>query len=156
MRTVFQALGRALPAGSAMLVLAACGSSSVPTAPAAAVTTAVAKEAAPTASATVRGQVVDLANRPLANANVECSSNAQCTLAGEVIAQDGPDQGVKTNANGFYQMRVSRSGGGAFLLNASARGFGIVWHEVQLPDPTCTWDQPGCAVTVNFTLTPVD
>lgn len=155
MRTVFQALGRALPVGPAMLMLAACGSTTAPTAPAA-VTATVAKEAAPSASAIVRGQVVDLANRPVANANVECTSDAQCTLAGDVAAQDGPDQGVKTNANGFYQMRVSRSGGVAFILNASARGFGVVWREVQLPDPTCTWDQPGCAVTVNFTLTPAD
>jgi len=155
MRTVFRALGRTLPAGSAMLLLAACGTTPAPTASEAVTATKAAEQVA-SASGIVRGFVVDPANRPVANANVECASNAHCTLFSEVTAQDGADQGVRTNANGFYQMKVSRSGEGGFLLNASARGYGIEWQEVRLPDASCTWDQPGCAIDLNFTLTPAE
>ncbi len=155
MRMVFRALGRTLPVGSAMLMLAACGTTPAPTT-AEAVTATKTTEQVASASGIVRGIVVDPANRPVANANIECASNAQCTLFSDVSAQDGADQGVRTNANGYYQLKVSRSGEGAFLLNATARGYGIEWREVQLPDPACTWDQPGCAITLNFTLNPAE
>ena len=154
MRTLLRGLGRTLPAGSAMLMLAACGSTPAPTAANVAAATTATGTQVVSSSVVVRGLVVDPANRPLANANVECMSNAQCTSPGDVSAQDGPDHGVTTNANGFYQLIVTPSGGVRFLVDASARGYGIQWQDVRLPDPACTWDQPKCAITVNFTLTP--
>jgi hypothetical protein len=154
MRTVFRGLARTLPAGSAMLMLAACSSATAPTAPEAKAATMATQTRVPSSSGIIRGLVVDPANRPVANAVVECMSDAQCTLFADVSAQDGPDQGVKTNANGFYELKVSRSGGGGFFLSASALGYEIQRQEVRLPDSACTWDQPKCAITVNFTLTP--
>ncbi len=149
MRTLLGGLGRTLSAGAATLVLAACGSTTTPTAAGAAAT-----QTQSSASFTIRGVVVDQANRPVAGANVECASDAQCTLFADVSVQDGADQGVKTNADGSYALVVSRSGGGWFMMDASALGYGIVWQKVQAPDPACTWDKPSCAVTQNFTLPP--
>lgn len=141
-------------AGSAMLMLAACSSTPLPTAASTTAATATVKGAQVVpSSGVIRGQVTDAAGRPLVGANVECTSNAQCTLYGDVSAQDGVDQGVKTNANGYYQLKLTRAGEGAFSVNASAAGYQIQWRDVQLPDPACTWDQPGCGVTVNFALT---
>ncbi len=161
MRRTLRRLSLTLPAGAAALLLAACSSSTpMPSAadPPAASTTSVASTAGstqqPTASALLRGLVVDSANRPVANANVECASNAQCRRFADVSVQDGPDDGVKTNAEGRYEMIVSPQADGAFLLDASAFGFGIVWRTVALPSPACSWDQARCALTVNFTLSP--
>lgn len=155
MRMVLRGIGRALPAGSVMLLLAACGSTPAPTTAGAVAVTAERADGdtLPMSSAIVRGLVVDSANRPVAGANVECSSDAQCKLFTDVSAQDGIDQGVKTNANGTYVMIVSHAGTSGFLLNASARGFALVWQDVRMPGPSCSWDQPGCSLTVNFTLT---
>ncbi len=151
MRTISWELGRTLSAGAAMLVLAACSSTATSTAPDPA---PAAQTQQPSASFTIRGVVVDQANRPVAGANVECASDAQCTLFTDVSAQDGADQGVKTKADGSYELIVSRSGGGMFLMDASAFGYGIVWQNVQAPDPACIWNKPSCVVTQNFTLPP--
>ncbi len=139
-------------AGPAVLMLA-CSNTPSPTAASTVATSATVKGAQVVpSSGVIRGQVTDVAGRPLAGANVECTSNAQCTLYGDVSAQDGVDQGVKTNANGYYQLKLTRAGEGAFSVNASAAGYQIQWRDVQLPDPACSWDQPSCTVTLNFAL----
>lgn len=152
MRTVLKQLGRVLPAGSAFLLLAACGSTPAPTATEAVAATSATAAGQPS-SVIVSGLVVDSSNRPLASAIVECMGNLQCTGIGEVAAQDGGDFNVKTDANGFYKLIVTGRGAGNFL-GASAKGYQVAWRALQLPDPACTSDQPGCAVSVNFTLTP--
>jgi len=164
MPTLFRGLGRALPAASAILALAACGDSMTATAPSAIQRPTATKAVAPTAapqqasSVLVRGSVVDLANRPVVNANVECmGSNVKCMGQGiDVGAQDGPDSGVKTDASGAYALVVTQSGGlaGGFLLDANARGFQIVWRQLAVPSATCTPDQPSCTIILNFTLSP--
>ena len=157
MRKALRRLAPTLPAAVAGLLLAACSSTSAPTAADTAAATAAVTAAAiapSSSSVVVRGLVSDAANRPLAGANVECASNAQCRRFADVSAQDGPDDGVKTDANGRYEMIVSPSTDGSFLLNASAFGFDIVWRSVEPPDPACSWDQARCAITVDFTLSP--
>ncbi len=158
MRKALRPLLPTLAVAGAALLLAACSSTSAPTAadpPAAtARTVAAAASVPPSPSALIRGLVVDAANRPVPSANVECASNAQCRRYAEVSAQDGPDDGVKTDASGRYVMVVSPSTNGSFLLGASAFGYGIVWRSAPLPDPACSWDQARCALTVNFALNP--
>ncbi len=153
MRSTLRGAGWMVAAGSAILMLASCSSTPLPTSSgtAAATTTVKGAQVVPS-SGVIRGQVTDAAGRPLAGANVECTSNAQCTLYGDVSAQDGVDQGVKTNANGYYQLKLTRAGEGPFSVNASAAGYQIQWRDVQLPDPACTWDQPSCTLTLNFAL----
>jgi hypothetical protein len=143
-------LERTLPVLSAALLLAACSSTPSPTTADSSVPAAASQT--PAASALIRGWVLDSSNRPLANANVECASNAQCRRFGDVSAQDGPDDGVRTDAHGYYALVVTPMAGSRFLLNASARGYGIVWHTIDVPDATCSWDQARCALTQNFTL----
>jgi hypothetical protein len=160
MDTVVWRVGQALSVGSMALMLAACGGSSMPTAadPAAAAKTTTVAEAAPTASMLVSGVVVDSSGHPVAGADIECmGTNLSCADPKlEVIAQDGPDQSVKTRADGTYQVRmvVSGSAAGPFLMSAHAAGYEVDWRQVSFPDPACGSDQPGCAVTANFTLTP--
>src|SRR5512138_1211420 len=126
MGKAFRRLALRLAAGAAALWVAACGSSSAPTAadpPTVRTATSVAGTQAvqqPTASALIRGRVLDGAGRPVANAMVECASNNECTRFADVSAQDGPDDGVLTDANGVYQIKIARSGDGAFLMGASA------------------------------------
>ncbi len=152
MSSVLRWLGRTLPAGAAALVLAACSNGS----PMPSSASAVSPPSPRTVSGIVHGWVVDTANRPVANANIECASNAQCTLFGDISAQDGRDQGVKTDAKGYYELVLSPTGPSPFLMNASARGYGIVWQKVALPDAGCTFDQSRCAMTLNFTLSVVE
>jgi hypothetical protein len=155
MSKVLRRLWPVVPILMAAMMVAACSSTPSPTATdAPSTTTAVAAAGLPaSASVLIRGAVFDSSNRPVANANVECASNAQCRRFGDVSTQDGPDDGVRTDANGRYALIVTPTGGGQFLLNASARGYGIVWHELELPDPACSWAQARCALTQNFTLT---
>ncbi len=161
MRTVLRPLGRTLPAMSAVLILAACGSTPSPTAVDGAVRgggTAV-QPPATVATMTIRGVVVDSSNRPLANAGVECMGDVRCRAAGsQVSAEDGPDDGLKTDSSGSYQLVVTGGSGSVqrgFLMNAHARSYEVAWREVRFPDPGCTSDQAGCTVSINFTLDPM-
>jgi hypothetical protein len=152
MSAVLGRLGRVAPAAAAVLLVAACsgGPSASPTASSVPAPSAIA-EAQPTASILVEGVVTDSAHRPVANAEVECNGGVTCAPAhAQVIEQDGPDDGVKTNAEGRYTM-VAR-GGGAFLMNASKRGYDATIREVAFPDASCSSDRAGCSVTVNFAL----
>jgi len=153
-------LGPAVVAGSAMLVLTACGSdTSVPSAPAqeAAIKAAEAAAAATPVSVTIRGSVVDASNRQLANAAIECLGDVQCTKPYADVISEGHDHRITTtDANGQYHIvATSRAGGSGFLMNANARGFEVQWQDVTWPDAACSSDQPRCAVTVNFRLPPL-
>lgn len=144
-------LARALPVASAFL-FAACGSETGP----AVVAPPSAIQQLASSSGTVRGLVVDPANRPVPNARVECTSDADCVQYGELSAEHHDrDSMATTNAQGSYRLTVAPTAEGGFLLTASARGYSPAWQTVELPDPGCTWDQPRCSVTVNFTLTPI-
>ena len=148
-----------------MLMLAACGGTSTPTAPpesVAAKATAPVPDAAaaPATSITVRGTVVDSSSRRLANATIECPGDeVSCTGPySEVSAEGHGHHATKTDANGSYEIvATSRPGGGTgrFLMNANGRGYQVEWQQVAWPDPACTADQARCAVTVNFRLTSV-
>ena len=165
MRAMLRRLGRTVPAGSAMLILAACGGTSTPTAPAEAVAatkatvTATDAAAAPVTSAKVRGTVVDSSDRRLANATVECLGDVVCAGPyGDVSAEGHGHQVTTTDADGSYEIvATSRSGGarGPFLMNANGRGYQVEWRQVEWPDPACTSDQARCAIIVDFTLTSV-
>lgn len=166
MRAMLRRLGRALPAGSAILILAACGSTSTPTGPAEGVAatkpaaTATDAAAAPPTSITVRGTVVDSSNRRLANATVECpGDDVLCAGPGtQVTAEGHGHQVTTTRADGSYEIvATSRSGGatGRFLMNANGRGYQVEWRQIEWPDPACTSEEPRCALTVDFTLTSV-
>jgi hypothetical protein len=152
---VVRRLGWTLPAALTALALGACGSNTAsPTNATGTVATAVAEQA-PASSITVQGTVVDSSGRPMA-AQVECMGDVQCVATGsQVIQQDGPDDGVKTNAAGGYAMVVRRTGASdRFLMNATARGYELMIREVAFADPTCTSDRSDCTLTVNFTLAP--
>jgi len=162
MLTVMRQLRRALPAGSVMLILAACGGTSTPTAPAeepAATKATAALAAGAPSSVTVRGSVVDSSNRLLANANIECLGDVQCTGPYAEVSAEGHEHRVATtDANGVYRIVATRQSEGAasrFMMNANGRGYQVEWREVEWPDPACTSDQARCAITVDFRLTPV-
>ena len=156
MRAMLRRLGPAVVAGSAMLVLTACGDTSIPSAPAqeAAIKAAEAAAAATPVSVTIRGSVVDSSNRQLANAAIECLGDVQCTQPFSDVSAEGHDHRVgTTDGNGQYHIvATSRSGGSGFLMNANARGFEVQWQEVTWPDVACSSEQPRCAITVNFKL----
>ncbi len=147
----------ALPLGSAMLMLAACGSSSTPTSATAVASTATAGSTSATAqdpSVLVSGVVVDSGNRPVANANVECmGTNVACVPPGtQVITQDGPDPGVFTGPDGRYSMVVTALSSGPILVNAHALKFELQMQQLSFPDAGCSADQARCALTLNFQL----
>jgi hypothetical protein len=165
MRGMLRRLGRTMPAGSAILILASCGGPSAPTAPAEVVAatksaaTATGAAADTSTSITVRGTVVDSSNRRLADATIECPGDVVCAGPyGQVSAEGHGHQVMRTRADGSYELvATSRSGGatGGFLMNANGRGYQVAWRQVEWPDPACTSDQARCAVTVDFSLTPV-
>jgi protocatechuate 3,4-dioxygenase beta subunit len=165
MRAMLRRLVRTLPAGSAMLILAACGSTSTPTSPAEAVAATKAAEtptagaAGPATSMTVRGTVVDSSNRLLANATIECLGDVVCAGPYRQVSAEGHGHQVtKTGADGSYEIVATSPSGSAtgwLLMNANGRGYQVEWRQVEWPDPACTSDQARCAVTVNFSLTPV-
>ena len=109
-------------------------------------------------SITVRGSVVDSSNRPLANVTIECPGDVECTERFPEVSADGHGHQVqRTDANGLYEIvATSRPGATAsgFLMNANGRGYEVQWRQVEWPGPACTWDQPRCALTVDFRLTP--
>ncbi len=182
MRTVLRRLGQTLPAGSAILMLAGCGSTASPTAPAGTSATATQQSSSP--SIMVRAFVVDSAtNQPLANVNIECMGSIQCILPAEAIpttqqrvavpqrltaqqgarakpvtAQQGDTDHVGvTAADGSFQFIAgdldgSASGANGFMVGANARGYAVQWQQVRFPDPGCTSDNPSCAVTLSFAL----
>lgn len=155
MSTFLGRVGRMVPAAVAALVLGACSNSASPTAATGAVATAVAEQQ-PESSIIVQGTVVDPSNRPMTFAQVECMGDVQCRPFGaQTIQQDGPDDGVKTNAAGAYLMVVKRTGASdRFMISASARGYELMIREVGFADPTCSSDRADCTLTVNFTLAP--
>jgi hypothetical protein len=155
MSTVLGRLGRTLPAAVTALILGACSNSTSPTAATGPVATAAAEQQ-PASSITVQGMVADSSNRPLTFAQVECTGDVQCLPPGaQVSAQDGPDDGVKTNAAGAYVIVVRRTGASnRFLMSATARGYEPSIREVAMADPTCRSDRADCAVTLDFTLAP--
>src|SRR5512135_541297 len=112
MRIVLPGLGGALAAGSAALMLVACGGSSMLTTasddtPAAMKTTAQNAATVPV-SATVRGSVVDSANQPLANMNIECLGNVHCTLPDSQVSSQGHQHRIaQTDAKGAYEIVAS-------------------------------------------------
>jgi len=150
-----------LPAGSALLFLAACDGTSAPTAP---VSTVVPRAATSAASATtpasilVRGLVVDSSNRPLANAQLECPGPVRCASPNERVSAEGHDHhATTTDTNGAYAIvatDLSAGSASGFLMNANGRGYLVDWRQLEWPVPACTSDEARCAVTVNFTLTP--
>ncbi len=146
----------ALPIGAAVLMLAACGSSSTPTSAstAAQTTTAATAMSAKDPSVLVRGVVVDPAGRPVAGANVECmGNNVTCVPPGtQVIAQDGPDDGVFTGTDGTYAMVLTALSSGPVMLNAHALKYELQMQQLRFPDANCSADQARCAVTLNFRL----
>ena len=155
MNTVLGRFSRWLPAATALFVLGACSSNTAsPTATGVSAASVVAEQQ-PTSSITVQGTVTDASNRPIAGAEVECMGGVQCVPFGaQVIQEDGPDDGVKTNAAGAYTLVVKRAGGSAeFLMNAFAKGYEPSVHPVAFPDPACSSDRAGCTVTLSFTLT---
>jgi hypothetical protein len=143
--------------GSALLTPLACSSTS-PTAATSAVatTTATAAQLQDSTSAIVRGTVRDSAGRLMANAQVECLGEVECTgLFAELSAEGHEHRATTTDANGVYETRVISRPGGArdgFLMNANARGYQVEWRRVAFRDPSCTSDQSRCALTVDFTL----
>lgn len=147
-------LGWTLPALTA-LALAACSSNTASPTGATATAASAAAEQVPASSILVQGTVVDSAGHPMA-AQVECMGDVQCVAAGsQVIQQDGPDDGVKTNAAGAYTLLVRRTGSSdRFMMNATARSYEMMIREVAYPDATCTSDRSDCVVTINFTLAP--
>jgi hypothetical protein len=159
MRTELRRFGRTLTAGSAMVILAACGSTPTPTAPAEAVVaekaTSTGAAAAPV-SVTVRGSVVDSSNRQLANITIECLGDVQCTGPNYQVIAEGHDHRVgTTDTNGRFEVvATSRSGASAsgFLMNANGRGYEVQWRQIEWPDLACSADQARCALTVNFML----
>jgi hypothetical protein len=164
MRTTLQGLGRALAAGSAVLVLAACGSGSTmvtnsdeTTAEAKAATTTVGAAAAPV-SATVKGTVVDQSGRKVANANVECLGDVHCTLPDDQVSAQGHQHRIaQTDANGAFEIVATNLSGNTssgFMMNVNGLGYEVAWQPVAWPGPACTSDQPRCTVTVSFTLNP--
>ncbi len=146
----------ALAPGSLMLLLAACGGSSTPTSATTVVQAATAATAtsAKDPSVLVSGMVVDPAGRPVAGANVECmGTNVTCVLPGtQVIAQDGPDDGVFTAKDGTYSMLLTAPSAAPVTLNAHAFKYELQVQQLRFPDPGCSADQARCAVTVNFRL----
>jgi len=146
--------GGALPVGSAMLLLAACGSSSTPTAASSAVQTSAAAVATSGAdpSVLVSGVVTDSAGRPVAHANVECmGTNVTCVAPRtQLIEQDGPDDGVFTRADGSYAMVLSAPTADPVALNAHALKYELQMQQLRFPDAGCTADR--CSVSLNFTL----
>jgi hypothetical protein len=161
MRTVFRGIGLVLPAASAMLILAACGSTtSGPTAASGAGTTS-ATAATEQSPVIVSGYVTDSAGRPLANANLECMGSVQCRALSDVTAQQQDnDHTVITNADGFYMLMAtdgSADGDGQFLLNANARGYDVGVKSVRFADRVCTQGPGGCGISgVNFRLEAYD
>jgi hypothetical protein len=159
MSTALRRLGQTLPATMTALLLGACGGSTTsPTAApavAAAKTVAAAAETIPS-SITIKGTVVDSSNRPLANVEVECMGDVQCAAFGsQVSQQDGPDNGVRTNADGAYLIvATARSSGARFLMGASGAGYEVTIREVSFPASFCASDQAGCTVALDFTLAP--
>jgi hypothetical protein len=154
-------LCRAL-AASATLMLAACDSASNPTAVAAqeaAIKAAEAAAAATPVSVLVRGTVVDAAGRPIVGAVIECpGEDVLCTRPfADVIAEGHEHQVGTTDAIGSFEfVATSRSDEDGFLMNANGRGYQVAWREVAWPRRTCSSDQPGCTVTVHFTLVPTE
>lgn len=158
MRTALRRLGQTLPAAAAMLVLVACGSTTPTAATASMAPTTVqplASSSVPS-SITVQGTVLDSENRPLSNIEVECMGDVQCAPFGtQVSEQDGPDHGVKTNADGAYLIVATQAGSsGNFQMGASGLGYEVQFRTVAFPASACSSDQAGCHVSVNFTLTP--
>ena len=144
----------ALPVGSAMLLLAACGSSSTPTSATSAVQTSAAAVATSGAdpSVLVSGVVVDSAGRPVAHANVECMGTGVTCVRPltQIIEQDGPDDGVFTRADGSYAMVVTAPTADPVALNAHAPKYELQMQQARFPEAGCTADR--CSVTVNFRL----
>jgi hypothetical protein len=145
-----------------MLMLAACDGTSTPTAPAeaAAAPKTVAEAAATTpVSVAVRGSVVDSSNRPLANITIECPGDIQCKgFYSDLIAEGHDHQVGRTDANGLYALVATgrwEGPGSGFLMNANGRGYEVQWRRIEWPDPACSSDQPGCAITVSFSLNAV-
>jgi hypothetical protein len=160
MSKVLRRLGQTLPATMTALLLGACGSSSTTTSPTAAQAVSAAKTVAAAeeipSSITVQGTVVDSSNRPLANVEVECMGDVQCAAFGnQVSQQDGPDNGVRTNAAGAYLIvATARSSGARFLMGASGQSYEVSIHEMAFPATFCASGQAGCTIALDFTLTP--
>ena len=161
MSSVLPRLGRVLAAGSAVLILAACDSTSTPMAPTeatASAKSATSGAAAAPVSATVRGSVVDSTNRVLANVNIECLGDVHCTLPDYQVSADGHEHRAgKTDANGAFEIVATSLPGTSstgFLMNANGQGYEVQWQQVTWPGPACSSDQPRCNLTVNFRLNP--
>ncbi len=162
MRSVLPRLGRVLAAGSAVLILAACDSTSTPMAPTEATASAKSATAAAAAnpvSATVRGSVMDSTNRLLANVNIECLGDVNCALPDYQVSADGHQHRVgKTDANGAFEIVATGlpgSSSSGFMMNANGQGYEVQWQQVTWPGPACSSDQPRCIVAVNFRLNPM-
>jgi hypothetical protein len=107
----------------------------------------------------IRGSVVDAANRPLADAVVECvGDGVVCSNPYSVGAGGHEHRATRTDAQGRYETSASmpRAGARRFMMNANGRGYQVSWQEVGWPDGSCTSDQARCSMTVNFRLTPID
>lgn len=156
---VFRRLGQTLPAAVAIATLAACDSTSMPTASQSAGTTqATAATGAPVTSIAVRGSVVDSFDRPVANAVIECVGEVRCIRGSDITEEGHEHRATKTDENGLYgTIATSQAldGTGGFMMNANGRGYEVSWRSVEWPDLACTSDQARCSVTVHFRLAPI-
>lgn len=163
MRKVLWPLGWALPGLSALVLVGACDSTSTPVSPssatgAAATAATAATAVASSASVLIRGTVVDAANRPVGDAYVECPTEVTCVRPGQVNAGGHEHRATTTRADGSYEVVAAgmpADGSGVFRMNANRLGYQVEWREVKWPDPACTWDRTGCALTVDFSLSPI-
>ena len=160
MRTFLSRLGPVLAVGSAVLVAACGGSTTLTThsdddAPVA-MKSATLNLAADPVSATIRGTVVDSANRPLANMTIECLGDVLCTRPQyEVSAED--HRITHTDAKGAFEIIANSLPGtssASFMMNANGPGYDEDWRRVAWPGPACSSSDSRCTVTVNFTLDP--
>ncbi len=151
-----------------MLIFAACGGTSTPTAPTEAAVAA--KAAAPAAAAatdapaapvsvTVRGSVVDSSGQPLANVNIECPEEVvHCTQPEDQPSAQGHQHRIETtDAHGSYELVATDQSGGTasgFSMNANGPTYQVAWQQVRWPNRACTSDQPQCTISVNFKLAP--
>lgn len=62
---------------------------------------------------------------------------------------------MSATIRGYEIIATSRTGASRFLMNANGQGYEVAWREVAWPRAACSSEQPGCTVTVDFTLRPV-
>jgi len=159
MRTVLSRLGPVLAVGSAVLTAACGGSSTLTThsddAPVA-MKTSTQDSATVPVSATIRGTVVDPANRPLANMTIECLGDVHCTEPQYAVTAED-HRITHTDAKGAFEIVAASLPGtssASFMMNANGLGYDEDWRQVAWPGPGCSSSDSRCTITINFKLNP--